>query len=119
MLLHPRTEMLPVDDRYTHRHGSLGHGRDHVLPALVSASVTIPVFAGVPALGIWQSVVLVDINADKGKLQNVVALAAPELGGWRISFELLPEGADTVELRLVLRNGDTSLSETWLYRWTA
>jgi glucans biosynthesis protein len=61
----------------------------------------------------------VDVTADKGKLQNVVALAAPELGGWRISFELLPDGADTVELRLVLKNGDTPLSETWLYRWTA
>ena len=61
----------------------------------------------------------VDVAADHGKLANVVALAAPEIGGWRISFELLPDGAETVELRLVLRNGDTSLSETWLYRWTA
>lgn len=61
----------------------------------------------------------VDITADKGKIEHVVALAASELGGWRISFELLPEGADTVELRLVLRNGDARLSETWLYRWTA
>ena len=61
----------------------------------------------------------VDVTADKGKLDNVVALAAPELGGWRISFELLPAGADAIELRLVLRNGDAPLSETWLYRWTA
>lgn len=60
-----------------------------------------------------------DISADKGKVANVVALAAPELGGWRISFELLPEGADLIELRLVLMNGDAKLSETWLYRWTA
>ena len=61
----------------------------------------------------------VEISADKGKLANVVALAAPELGGWRVSFELLPDGVDTVELRLLLLNGDTRLSETWLYRWTA
>ena len=56
--------VLPVDDRYGHRHGSVGHGRDHVLPALVSPSVTVPVFGGVPALGTWQSIVLVDTNGD-------------------------------------------------------
>ena len=61
----------------------------------------------------------VDLSADKGKIENVVALAAPEIGGWRISFELLPDGADLIELRLVLMNGDAKLSETWLYRWTA
>ena len=42
----------------------MGHGRDHVLPALVSPSVTVPVFGGVPALGTWQSIVLVDTNGD-------------------------------------------------------
>ena len=47
--------VLPIDDRYRHRHGSVGHGRDHVLPALVSPSVTVPVFGGVPALGTWRS----------------------------------------------------------------
>ena len=56
--------VLPIDDRYQHRHGSVGHGRDHVLPALVSPSVTVPVFGGVPALGVWQSIVLVDTNGD-------------------------------------------------------
>ena len=56
--------LLPRDDRYRHRHGSTGHGRDHVLPAFVAPSVTIPVVAGTPALGTWQSVVLVDSNAD-------------------------------------------------------
>ena len=61
----------------------------------------------------------VDISTDKGKIENVVALAAAQVGGWRISFELLPGGTDIVELRLILMNGDTKLSETWLYRWTA
>ncbi len=61
----------------------------------------------------------VEISADKGKIENVVALAASEIGGWRVSFELLPNGADSIELRLVLMNGDAKLSETWLYRWTA
>jgi secondary thiamine-phosphate synthase enzyme len=56
--------LLPTDDRYRHRHGHVGHGRDHVLPAFVSASVTVPVFDGVPALGTWQSIVLVDTNSD-------------------------------------------------------
>jgi secondary thiamine-phosphate synthase enzyme len=52
--------LLPRDDRYRHAHGSPGHGADHVLPALVSPSVTLPVQGGQPLLGTWQSVVLVD-----------------------------------------------------------
>lgn len=56
--------VLPPEDVYRHRHGSRGHGRDHVLPALVSPSVTLPVFGGRPALGTWQSIVLVDSNGD-------------------------------------------------------
>ena len=56
--------LLPRDDRYTHRHGSPGHGADHLLPALVSPSLVLPVDDGRPALGVWQSVVLVDLNAD-------------------------------------------------------
>ena len=56
--------LLPRDDRYRHSHGSLGHGADHVLPALVSPSVIIPVQNGEPLLGTWQSIVLVDLNRD-------------------------------------------------------
>jgi len=56
--------LLPADDRYRHRHGSIGHGRDHVLPAFVAPSVTVPVLNGSMALGTWQSVVLVDSNGD-------------------------------------------------------
>ena len=56
--------LLPRDDRYGHAHGSPGHGADHVLPVLVAPSVTLPVLAGEPALGVWQSVVLVDLNRD-------------------------------------------------------
>ncbi|AIU08181.1 secondary thiamine-phosphate synthase enzyme YjbQ [Mycolicibacterium smegmatis] len=56
--------LLPRDDRYRHAHGSFGHGADHVLPALVSPSVTIPVQDGCPLLGTWQSIVLVDLNRD-------------------------------------------------------
>jgi secondary thiamine-phosphate synthase enzyme len=56
--------LLPRDDRYRHAHGSRGHGADHVLPALISPSVTLPVHGGKPQLGTWQSVVLVDLNRD-------------------------------------------------------
>ena len=56
--------LLPRDDRYRHRHGGKGHGADHLLPALVSPSVVIPVEGGRMLLGTWQSVVLVDLNAD-------------------------------------------------------
>jgi secondary thiamine-phosphate synthase enzyme len=61
--------LLPGDDVYRHRHGSRGHGRDHVLPAFVAPSLTIPVIDGEPALGTWQSVVLVDSNGDNPSRQ--------------------------------------------------
>ena len=56
--------LLPRDDRYRHRHGSPGHGADHLLPVFVSPSLVIPVVGGRMALGTWQSVVLVDFNRD-------------------------------------------------------
>lgn len=63
-LLERIDEVLPRDERWRHRHGSPGHGADHVLPALVAPSVTIPVVGGRLALGTWQSLVVVDPNAD-------------------------------------------------------
>ena len=56
--------LLPRDDRYRHRHGSVGHGGDHVLPAFVSPSLSVPVDGGRVALGTWQRVVIVDPNGD-------------------------------------------------------
>jgi secondary thiamine-phosphate synthase enzyme len=56
--------LLPRDDRYTHRHGSPGHGADHLLPVLVGPSVVVPVVDGHLALGTWQSIALVDTNVD-------------------------------------------------------
>ena len=56
--------LLPREDIYRHRHGSKGHGADHVVPAFVSPSATIPVLGGKLALGTWQSVVFVDLNRD-------------------------------------------------------
>jgi secondary thiamine-phosphate synthase enzyme len=57
-------ELLPADDRWRHRHGSRGHGRSHVMPALVPPYATVPVIDGRLALGTWQSVCLVDLNVD-------------------------------------------------------
>lgn len=61
--------LLPADDRWQHRHGTPGHGRDHVLPALVPPHATLPVIAGRLELGTWQSVCLVDTNVDNADRQ--------------------------------------------------
>jgi len=63
-LLTALDELLPTDDRWRHRHGSAGHGRDHVLPAFVAPYATVPVIDGRLALGTWQSICLVDPNGD-------------------------------------------------------
>ena len=63
-LLAALRDLLPADDRWRHRHGSPGHGRDHVLPGLVPPSTTVPVVEGRLALGTWQSICLVDTNVD-------------------------------------------------------
>lgn len=57
-------QVLPPEFGYRHQHGSSGHGADHVLPAFISPSVTIPVLEGRMQLGTWQSVVFVDPNVD-------------------------------------------------------
>ena len=57
-------DLLPADDRWQHRHGSAGHGRSHVMPALVPPYATVPVLDGRLALGTWQSICLVDLNVD-------------------------------------------------------
>ena len=61
--------VLPADGRWMHRHGSPGHGRDHVLPAFIPPYATIPVLRGRPALGTWQSICLVDTNGDNAERQ--------------------------------------------------
>jgi secondary thiamine-phosphate synthase enzyme len=57
-------DLLPADDRWRHRHGSAGHGRSHVMPAIVPPYCTVPVLGGELALGTWQSICLVDLNVD-------------------------------------------------------
>jgi secondary thiamine-phosphate synthase enzyme len=60
-------DLLPADDRWRHAHGSPGHGRSHVMPAIVPPHATVPVLAGRLALGTWQSVCLVDLNVDNAE----------------------------------------------------
>jgi secondary thiamine-phosphate synthase enzyme len=62
-------DLLPADDRWRHRHGSPGHGRSHVMPAIVPPHCTVPVLDGRPALGTWQSICLVDLNVDNDERQ--------------------------------------------------
>jgi secondary thiamine-phosphate synthase enzyme len=66
-LLATLATLLPADNRWQHSHGSLGHGRSHVLPAFIAPFAVLPVVGGSIALGTWQSVVLVDVNVDNLK----------------------------------------------------
>ena len=68
--------LLPRDERWSHRHGSPGHGADHVLPLLASPSLTIPVIQGRMTLGTWQSVALLDPNADNPSRRVQLAFLA-------------------------------------------
>lgn len=63
-LLSALGELLPADDRWVHAHGSRGHGRSHVLPALIAPAISVPVLGGRLALGTWQALALVDLNVD-------------------------------------------------------
>ncbi|WP_167544592.1 secondary thiamine-phosphate synthase enzyme YjbQ [Micromonospora chersina] len=68
-LLRALDDLLPADDRWRHRHGSPGHGRDHVLPAFVPPYATLPVLGGRIQLGTWQSICLIDTNGDNPSRQ--------------------------------------------------
>ncbi|WP_432977699.1 YjbQ family protein [Dactylosporangium sp. CA-233914] len=68
-LLTALDDVLPADERWAHRHGSPGHGRDHVMPAFVAPYATLPVIGGRIALGTWQSICLVDPNGDNATRQ--------------------------------------------------
>jgi thiamine phosphate synthase YjbQ (UPF0047 family) len=63
-LLTALVDLLPRDGRWRHRHGSPGHGADHVLPLLAPPTLTVPVVDGRLQLGTWQSIALLDTNVD-------------------------------------------------------
>jgi secondary thiamine-phosphate synthase enzyme len=77
-LLASLERLLPHDDRWRHRHGSPGHGADHVLPLLAPPSVTLPVRDGRLRLGTWQSVALLDTNADNTRRSVVLTFIGEE-----------------------------------------
>ena len=68
--------LLPRDDRWRHRHGSAGHGADHVLPLLAAPSLTVPVLGGALALGTWQSIALLDPNEDNAERTVLLSFVA-------------------------------------------
>ncbi len=68
-LLAALDDLLPGDDRWRHAHGTRGHGRSHVMPAIVPPHATVPVIDGRLALGTWQSICLVDLNVDNAERQ--------------------------------------------------
>ncbi|MGB9376134.1 MAG: secondary thiamine-phosphate synthase enzyme YjbQ [Mycobacteriales bacterium] len=68
-LLAALDDLLPADGRWKHRHGTAGHGRSHVMPALIPPYASVPVLGGALALGTWQSIVLVDLNVDNEERQ--------------------------------------------------
>ena len=68
--------LLPRDDRWHHRHGSPGHGADHVLPLLAGPSLTVPVSGGELALGTWQSIALLDPNPDNAERTVILSFLA-------------------------------------------
>jgi secondary thiamine-phosphate synthase enzyme len=65
--------LLPREGRYVHSHGSPGHGADHLLPAFIAPTLTLPVLAGRVALGIWQRIALVDTNVDNPRRELLLA----------------------------------------------
>ncbi len=68
-LLAALRDLLPAGSRWRHAHGSTGHGRSHVMPALIAPYAVLPVLGGELALGTWQSIVLVDLNIDNADRQ--------------------------------------------------
>lgn len=68
--------LIPRDDRYEHAHGTYGHGADHLLPAFLAPSITVPVQGSRPALGVWQSIVLVDLNTDNPQRRVLLSFIA-------------------------------------------
>jgi secondary thiamine-phosphate synthase enzyme len=86
-LLRALDDLLPADGRWVHRHGSPGHGRDHVMPAFITPFASLPVIDGQIALGTWQSICLVDPNGDNPTRQVRLSF----LAGWGLGGCVLSE----------------------------
>ena len=76
-------------------------------------------FAGDAPNPIRASAVQLVAQANPGSLHDAEISENPEINGLRLSFDLDPEGADIVEMRLELRSGERRIAETWVYRWSS
>ena len=92
-------DLLPADDRWRHRHGSPGHGRSHVMPAIVPPHCTVPVLDGRLALGTWQSICLVDLNVDNASREVRWSFLAGLTGSWTWRAPPLPSTAHAAARR--------------------
>jgi secondary thiamine-phosphate synthase enzyme len=72
-LLERLESILPIDDRYSHSHGSKGHGRDHLMPAFIAPTLSLPVIEGRVSLGTWQRIALIDTNVDNPRREVLLA----------------------------------------------
>lgn len=82
-LLQTLDRLLPRDDRWRHRHGSRGHGADHVVPLLAPPSLSVPVADGRLQLGTWQSIALLDPNSDNPRRSVILSLLSDRESGAR------------------------------------
>ena len=60
-----------------------------------------------------------DLGASAGTISNSRWCRTAPCTALRASFEIDPNDADLIELRLRVMRGDTPVTETWLYRWTS
>ena len=61
----------------------------------------------------------IDLGTSAGKVSNRSLVSNAALHGLRASFEVDPNNADLIEMRLRIMRGDHPVTETWLYRWTS
>ncbi|MGH8637300.1 MAG: glucan biosynthesis protein, partial [Burkholderiales bacterium] len=59
------------------------------------------------------------LSASRGKFSYVFSEAVPndQPGHWRAQFDFTVDGNEPVDMRLYLKNGDQTLTETWLYQY--
>lgn len=58
------------------------------------------------------------VSVITGEAIGPVARKNEVTGGWRVLFDLRPDGDGPVEVRAVLRLAAETLTETWVYQWT-
>lgn len=59
----------------------------------------------------------IDASISKGKILEAIAVKNPHKKGVRVYVSFDPQDTDLAELRVQLKQGDTAVAPTWLYRW--